>query len=211
VLAWLEAGLDGHLEAPRAAPSPDLEQRLAAVEQRLAAIAAQQAEPLAMHGGERSRSSDRTSGEESRVDNVHFSVVKGDIITVNGKDESGPDNIMSTELRYHGNLCPESPTSQSTTEESRRDVINFSLGDTNPTFSAIADFAIPSQGLPSSAQVLTTGELADRLTVKRNALNERLRRAGGARLGFELDGWRCVGKAKPARGGPAQWQWAPIG
>jgi uncharacterized protein YceH (UPF0502 family) len=55
VLAWLEAGLDGHLEAPRAAPSPDLEQRLAAVEQRLAAIAAQQAEPLAMHGGERSQ------------------------------------------------------------------------------------------------------------------------------------------------------------
>jgi hypothetical protein len=206
VLAWLEAGLDGHLEAPRAAPSPDLEQRLAAVEQRLAAIAAQQAEPLAMHGGERSRSSDRTSGEESRVDNVHFSVVKGDIITVNGKDESGPDNIMSTELRYHGNLCPESPTSQSTTEENRV---------ANGHSKKVADRHLKNGDnvtiRGTSTKVLTTGELADRLTVKRNALNERLRRAGGARLGFELDGWRCVGKAKPARGGPAQWQWAPIG
>jgi hypothetical protein len=126
------------------------------------------------------------------VDNVHFSVVKGDIITVNGKDESGPDNIMSTELRYHGNLCPESPTSGNVGQKGNSEVI-------------------PRDDVVMSGEVLTTGELADRLTVKRNALNERLRRAGGARLGFELDGWRCVGKAKPARGGPAQWQWAPIG
>jgi hypothetical protein len=47
VLAWLEAGLDGHLEAPRAAPSPDLEQRLATVEARLDAIAAPRPAPPA--------------------------------------------------------------------------------------------------------------------------------------------------------------------
>jgi hypothetical protein len=35
VLAWIEAGLDGRLEAPSQAPSSQLEQRLGAVEQRL--------------------------------------------------------------------------------------------------------------------------------------------------------------------------------
>ena len=59
MLAWLEAGLDGHLEAPRPAPSSELEQRLAAVEARLDAIAAH---PLAQYGrADESRPSERSS------------------------------------------------------------------------------------------------------------------------------------------------------
>jgi len=38
VLAWIEAGLDGRLEASSPAPSSQLEQRLDAVEQRLGAL-----------------------------------------------------------------------------------------------------------------------------------------------------------------------------
>jgi hypothetical protein len=94
------------------------------------------------------------------------------------------------------------------TLKSRRDNVTSTSGNVGQKGNSEV---IPRDDVVMSGEVLTTGELADRLTVKRNALNERLRRAGGARLGFELDGWRCVGKAKPARGGPAQWQWAPVG
>jgi hypothetical protein len=38
VLAWLEAGLDGRLDAPRTASSSELEQRLDIVEQRVGAL-----------------------------------------------------------------------------------------------------------------------------------------------------------------------------
>jgi hypothetical protein len=119
---------------------------------------------------------------------------------------TGAPTSQSTDLRYYRNLGPESPTSQSTTEENRV---------ANGHSKKVADRHLKNGDnvtiRGTSTKVLTTAELADRLTVKRSALNERLRRAGGARLGFELDGWRCVGKAKPARGGPAQWQWAPVG
>lgn len=39
MLAWIEAGLDGHLEAPSSAPRSELEQRLDALEARLDALA----------------------------------------------------------------------------------------------------------------------------------------------------------------------------
>jgi len=54
---------------------------------------------------------------------------------------------------------------------------------------------------------LTTGELADRLGLRRRSLNERIRRAGGGAIGLEIEGWRIVGQARPAQGGPPQWQW----
>lgn len=63
---------------------------------------------------------------------------------------------------------------------------------------------------PADAGTIPTATLAERLGVSRQALNERLRRLGGARVGLELEGWRCVGKETAARGGPAQWQWRPL-
>lgn len=68
-----------------------------------------------------------------------------------------------------------------------------------------APAASPPQG------AIATTELADRLGIKRNALNERLRRLGGARLGLELEGWRCVGQQAAAGGGPPRWCWEPLG
>lgn len=118
VLAWLEAGLDGRLEPSRAASSSDLEQRLAAVEQRLDALSA------------------------------------------------------ATKPRQ----SPPPPIPKPTTTDG----------------------------------LLTTAALADHLGVKRHALNERLRRAGGAAIGLELEGWRIVNKARPAQGGPEQWQWRHV-
>lgn len=184
VLAWLEAGLDGHLEAPRPASSSELEQRLAAVEQRLDAIAAQ---PLAHHGEPEGEDVPMAPPKRGRADESRD-------YNVRSTTESKGDNITLTQLGYHSNLVPESPTSQSTTE---KEAEQFSKWNSSST-------------LPSSVEVLTTAELADRLGVKRNTLNERLRRAGGAALGFELDGWRCIGKARPARGGPEQWQWQAV-
>ena len=57
---------------------------------------------------------------------------------------------------------------------------------------------------------ITSSQLATALGIKRNAFNERLRRAGGASDGVVIEGWRCVGQAKPANGGPLQWQWQRI-
>lgn len=61
----------------------------------------------------------------------------------------------------------------------------------------------------TSGKILTTAELADHLELKRGGLNMRLRRHN-AGLGYELEGWRIIGKATPARGGPEQWQWQAI-
>lgn len=58
---------------------------------------------------------------------------------------------------------------------------------------------------------IATAELADRLGIKRHALNERLRRLGGARLGLEVEGWRCTGQQAAAAGGPPRWYWEPLG
>lgn len=58
---------------------------------------------------------------------------------------------------------------------------------------------------PSGA--ITTAEVADRIGMKRGSLNERLRRAGGARVGLVMEGWRCVGQGPGSNGGPPRWLW----
>lgn len=63
----------------------------------------------------------------------------------------------------------------------------------------------PSGDAPDGA--ITTAELAEVLGMKRGSLNERIRRAGGARLGLELEGWCCVGSRTPGAGGPPRWLW----
>ena len=63
----------------------------------------------------------------------------------------------------------------------------------------------PTGDAPAGA--ITTAELAKALGMKRGSLNERIRRAGGARLGMELDGWCCVGNCTPLAGGPPRWLW----
>jgi predicted DNA-binding protein len=66
--------------------------------------------------------------------------------------------------------------------------------------------AIPPLGeVPAGA--ITTADLAARIGMKRGSLNERLRRAGGARIGLEMEGWRCVGHHFPEGGGPPRWLW----
>jgi hypothetical protein len=57
---------------------------------------------------------------------------------------------------------------------------------------------------------ITSSQLASRLGLKRNTFNERLRRAGGASEGVVIEGWRCVGQARPLTGGPLQWRWQRI-
>lgn len=59
---------------------------------------------------------------------------------------------------------------------------------------------VPAGGIETSA-------LADRLGIKRGALNARISRAGGAASGLEVEGWRCVGMRVPDRGGPARAVW----
>ena len=54
---------------------------------------------------------------------------------------------------------------------------------------------------------VSTPELAQILGINRGTINERIRRAGGAAVGFEMAGWRIVGKASTLAGGPAQWRW----
>lgn len=67
---------------------------------------------------------------------------------------------------------------------------------------------IPQTGdAPSGA--ITTAEVAERIGMKRGSLNERLRRAGGAREGLVMEGWRCVGQGPGPNGGPPRWLWEP--
>ena len=61
--------------------------------------------------------------------------------------------------------------------------------------------------IPQMGDAITSAELAARLGMKRHAFNERVRRAGGAREGAVMEGWRCVGQTRPANGGPLQWLW----
>lgn len=63
--------------------------------------------------------------------------------------------------------------------------------------------------LPAPAGAITTAELAERLGLKRGTFNERLRRAGGARAGLVMEGWRCAGQLTGPNGGPPQWTWEP--
>ena len=69
--------------------------------------------------------------------------------------------------------------------------------------------AAPPEPLDPPASGITTAELAERIGMKRGSLNERLRRMGGARVGLELDGWRCIGQASAPGGGPLRWLWEP--
>lgn len=54
---------------------------------------------------------------------------------------------------------------------------------------------------------ITTAQLADQLGMRRTSLNERLRRAGGAKVGMVVAGWRCVGQGAGPNGGPLRWLW----
>lgn len=56
---------------------------------------------------------------------------------------------------------------------------------------------------------ITTAEVAERIGMKRGSLNERIRRAGGARVGLLMEGWRCVGQGPGPNGGPYRWLWEP--
>ena len=59
------------------------------------------------------------------------------------------------------------------------------------------------------AEAITTGELADRLGMRRPSFNARVARAGGLQVGVEVSGWRCVGLQPADRGGPARGLWVP--
>lgn len=65
--------------------------------------------------------------------------------------------------------------------------------------------------VPASDGAITTAGLAERLGMKRGTFNERLRRAGGARAGLVVEGWRCAGQLTGPNGGPPQWTWEPAG
>jgi hypothetical protein len=69
--------------------------------------------------------------------------------------------------------------------------------------------AAPPAEVP--AEAITTGELADRLALRRPTLNARIARAGGLAVGLELAGWRCVGLKAADRGGPPRGLWLPAG
>jgi hypothetical protein len=58
---------------------------------------------------------------------------------------------------------------------------------------------------------IATAELAELLSIRRGTLNARIGRAGGAAVGLELNGWRCVALEVPPRGGPARALWESVG
>jgi hypothetical protein len=64
---------------------------------------------------------------------------------------------------------------------------------------------------PVNEGPITTAELAGLLSMRRGTLNARISRAGGAAVGLELNGWRCVALVVPPRGGPARALWEPVG
>jgi hypothetical protein len=64
---------------------------------------------------------------------------------------------------------------------------------------------------PVTEGPITTAELAELLSMRRGTLNARISRAGGAAVGLELNGWRCVALEVPSRGGPARALWEPVG
>ena len=70
---------------------------------------------------------------------------------------------------------------------------------------------VPPPGTFLGAGPITTAELAELLSIRRGTLNARISRAGGAAVGLELNGWRCVALVVPPRGGPARALWEPVG
>ena len=69
---------------------------------------------------------------------------------------------------------------------------------------------LPASGSSCSGDPITTAELAELLSMRRGTLNARIGRAGGAAVGLELNGWRCVALEVPPRGGPARALWEPV-
>ena len=69
----------------------------------------------------------------------------------------------------------------------------------------------PPKLLVEAGNGVGTPQLAEILGINRGTINERIRRAGGAAVGFEMAGWRIIGKASTLAGGPAQWRWEEIG
>lgn len=73
--------------------------------------------------------------------------------------------------------------------------------------SAPAAAAAPAAAPITAEGAITTAQLADQLGMRRTSLNERLRRAGGAKVGMVVAGWRCVGQGAGPNGGPLRWLW----
>jgi hypothetical protein len=76
-----------------------------------------------------------------------------------------------------------------------------------------AELAPPKQVTarrPVNEGPIATAELAELLSMRRGTLNARVGRAGGAAVGLELNGWRCVALEVPPRGGPARALWEPV-
>jgi hypothetical protein len=69
--------------------------------------------------------------------------------------------------------------------------------------------AAPVALMELPVDAIQTAALADLLGLKRGTLNARISRAGGAREGLVVLGWRCLGRVTPARGGPPQALWVP--
>jgi hypothetical protein len=78
-----------------------------------------------------------------------------------------------------------------------------------PPAPSIASTPRPPAPAAAPADALETAELADRLGMRRGTLNARIQRAGGAREGLEIEGWRCLGRRPSARGGPPRAVWVP--
>jgi hypothetical protein len=76
-----------------------------------------------------------------------------------------------------------------------------------PPAPAVAPLAPTVAAVPADG--IETGALAEVLGLRRKTLNARIARAGGARVGLTLQGWRCCGLARPARGGPPSALWVP--
>ena len=69
---------------------------------------------------------------------------------------------------------------------------------------------VPPPGTFLGAGPIATAELAELLSMRRGTLNARIGRAGGAAVGLDLNGWRCVALEVPPRGGPARALWEPV-
>jgi hypothetical protein len=62
---------------------------------------------------------------------------------------------------------------------------------------------------PAPTEGVEGSTVAEALDIPRNAWNARVRRAGGARPGLVVSGWRCVGFRPPRMGGPLRALWVP--
>lgn len=66
----------------------------------------------------------------------------------------------------------------------------------------------PLATVSAAAGAIETAELARRLGINRKALNARIQRRGGGRIGLEIDNWRIVGTI--ALAGGKRWLWEQI-